>query len=173
MANNPGDKDDGRTGDRVPGSGADGVRMPPKMHPVYSAIVEPSGRLKVNDSLAFKSDAPRDAAMPSSTSGFSSAEALKINAQSFAFKSDAPRETRDAAMLSSVDRRIPPEALRILAPTELSAFHAEAPRDTAMPSSSSSFGGAGGWREASRVAPRRKAGVLGRVWGFFRGMFSR
>lgn len=170
-----GSKDAGRSANLASGSSADGTQAaPPRVQPTQTrAVVEPSVPMKANDSLAFRSDAPRDVAMPSSTSGSTIAELSKV--QLSAFKSDAPRETRDHAMLASaVDRQVPLDALRIqTTPTELSAFRAHAPRDTARPSSSSGVGGAGSRRqERPGVTARQKASVFRRMWQFLRGKSS-
>lgn len=166
MANDPDNKDDKRAGSLAPGSKPDGSQVPPRMQPVRSReIVEPPGALKANDSLAFRSDTPRDVAMPSSTSSFKIAEISKT--QLSAFKSDAPRETRDHAMLASSSD----DLLRISRPLthiELSAFKSAAPRDTAMLSSSKSVGPEVRAREPARAASRPKPNLFSRLWQVLR-----
>lgn len=148
MANIADSKDDGRAGKFAPGSKVDEAQAPPKARSIQTReIAEPPQLLKANDTMAFRSGAPRDSAMPSSVTRGSDAPIQNV---SLAFKSDAPHQTRDAAMLSDVSPRIPPEALRPLTPFDLSTLHAAATRSTPVP----------------------KASFFRRVWQRLGGMFG-
>lgn len=161
MSNIAGSNDSGRAGNPVPNSDADRMQPPLKTHLVRALeIAKPMEPLGANNSMAFRSNAPGDVAMPSSRPVPSDAEPLKMNA--LAFKSDAPRQTSDRAMLAST-ADTPSNAPRPLTPDQLSAILAI--RDMATPPSSSGFVGAGGGRqELSRKTPVQEVGFFSRLW---------
>lgn len=161
MSNIAGSNDSGRAGSSIANTDADGMQPPLKTHLVRALeIAKPIEALGAYDSVAFRSDAPRDVAMPSFRTGSSDAEPLKMN--SLAFKSDAPRQTSDRAMLAST-ADAPRNALRPLTPDQLSAILAI--HDVSRPASSSGFVGAvGGRQEPSRKTPVLEVGFFSRLW---------